>query len=112
MKNAKCYYHLQTTLDALTETTEQKIIIGDWNAKIVDNVNRGMIFRGKYGVRVTNRNGKTMLNFYQAKFMWIGTTFWEQTLQEIYAIYIDSRITERKEYNGLYSIYIRSEESN
>lgn len=85
------YAELQRAVDTIREQQEKIIIIGDWNARVGRDVNRGLGSIGGYGEETLNRNGRKMLEFCQINELLIGNTFWEQEMDDKYTFIAEER---------------------
>lgn len=85
------YRTLQEVLDEAREESETSIIMGDWNARVGKDQNRGMGCMGNQGEQVLNRNGTKMIEFCQNNDLIIGNTMWRQEEEDKYTFVAEER---------------------
>lgn len=80
----KFYEELQSTIDETRESNGKMIVMGDWNARIGKDKEKGLGVMGGYGEEILNRNGKRMIEFCIENELLIGNSYWDQRLEERY----------------------------
>lgn len=101
-KMSSFYTDLQKTLDTARDQTEKIIIMGDWNSRIGQDINRGMGTMRSHGENVRNRNGDRMLEFCISNNLLIGNTSWSQPTEDRFTF-----IAAERNANRFHSVYSR-----
>ena len=75
------YENLQDLLE-LTPKKDVLFIIGDWNAKVGSQETPGIT--GKFGLRVQNKAGQSLIEFCQENALVIANTLFQQLKRRLY----------------------------